>query len=57
MTWSKNDTDFLINNYKEKTVKELSKILNKKPKSVREKLSRLGIKLAPLNRSNFSLLI
>lgn len=50
MTWSKEDVDFLKNNYDKLSVKELSIKLGKSGKSVRGKIERLGISLRSLNR-------
>ena len=48
--WNKNEIEFLKENYKTMSIKELANILNRTPKSVRGKIETLGISLKELNR-------
>lgn len=48
--WSDDETNFLKENYKIYTIKELSLILDRTPKAIRGKLWYLGISLEELNR-------
>ena len=49
--YSKEDIEFIKNNYDKMSVKELAKKLKRTPKSVRTKIERLGISLSDLERN------
>ena len=49
-SWSQEDEEYIFDNYKEKTVKELAEIFQVSNKAMRAKIERLGITLRPLGR-------
>jgi hypothetical protein len=49
--WSEEEIEFIRENYKKLTVKEIADELKRTPRGVRGKIERIGIKLEPLKRN------